>query len=355
MDAAPKTLQSLDDALLAVIFEHVGAPSVGAVAQTCRGFKAVAGDIIKARREAVLRRVNALTHLKAKATNATFLPADLKPLRSISTDFLEPAVKLARAWGLPCTEAENVLKLAGDARAIDYSLVSAVEKMGKPELVTKLRQHKIHLEHRASWQLAGEVPEGHTVLLSLLPHGVAPFLEGVGFSASEADVLQEAVRTQKADTEEMERVMRTMLTAEEEAGHEAAFQAHQAHMDELEKKNREKAEIVARAKADSRLCIHCGNPPRTHKMIGCDHIMLCGGCRASLEDQFKTSLANMSEDPRHPMGGAFAEHNAIALTINCGHMGAGCTCLICPKRDVKFNMRDPEDDDDEPTASFFKM
>ena len=46
-------------------------------------------------------------------------------------------------------------------------------------------------------------------------------------------------------------------------------------------------------------------------MIGCDHIMLCGGCRSSLEDTFG-KLEMYSKDPFHPLGGPDLEHNVIA-------------------------------------------
>ena len=116
--------------------------------------------------------------------------------------------------------------------------------------------------------------------------------------------------------------------------------------EDLERKEKEKAEIVARAKADSRLCIECGNPPRTHKMIGCDHIMLCGGCRASLEDTLKEGIEMYAKHPHHPLGGPDVEHNVIADRINDRGHGRNCTCLICPKREIRMNPKIDELFDD---------
>ena len=50
-----------------------------------------------------------------------------------------------------------------------------------------------------------------------------------------------------------------------------------------------------------------------------------------------------AKDPFHPLGGPDLEHNVIADQINESFCGRGCTCLICPKREIRMN---PKIDDE---------
>jgi hypothetical protein len=333
---APINLVSLADPLLAEIFEYVGTPGVGKLAMTCIDFRRVAGEAIKTNRAAVLERIHNLTH-RNSATTVTYQPSDLKRLRRVTPDLLEPALAELRTWGDECWEAEKVLTLATLARKVDTGLVDAVEKMGKPELLVKLHENKIYLDRHDNpfgLQEVGRdpraLPEGHTLLVPLLPDGVTGFLESVGFSRDDAIGITTAVQGRKESNDSF----MSFLSAPRPEFDPEALAAARAALAQHQKKKQAKAQIVARATADSRLCIECGNPPRTHKMIGCDHIMLCGGCRASLEDSFQKQLKSITEKPNHFAAGPEAENNAIVMSM---HQSRNCKCLICPKRELRMN------------------
>ena len=49
---------------------------------------------------------------------------------------------------------------------------------------------------------------------------------------------------------------------------------------------------------------------------------------------FKEGLEWYSKDPHHPLGGPDLENNVIADRIN---EHRHCTCLICPKREIRMN------------------
>ena len=67
-----------------------------------------------------------------------------------------------------------------------------------------------------------------------------------------------------------------------------------------------------------------------------------------MPDLLEHALADLrawgyAKDPFHPLGGPDLEHNVIADQINESFCGRGCTCLICPKREIRMN---PKIDDE---------
>ena len=198
---APINLVSLADPLLAEIFEYVGTPGVGKLALTCTDFRRVAGETMKTKRAAVLERIHKLTH--KRDTSATYQPSDLKRLYRVMPDLLEHALADLRAWGGECREAEMVLTHATLARKVDDALVRAVENLGKPELVVKLHEDKIYLDEYTGpfGNEERSLPEGHTLLVPLLPDGVADYLESVGFSHDEAIQITAAVKGRKESSD----------------------------------------------------------------------------------------------------------------------------------------------------------
>ena len=67
------------------------------------------------------------------------------------------------------------------------------------------------------------------------------------------------------------------------------------------------------------------------------------GRALQLPQRRKRRFEMYAKDPFHPLGGPDLEHNVIADQINESFCGRGCTCLICPKREIRMN---PKIDDE---------
>ena len=100
--------------------------------------------------------------------------------------------------------------------------------MGKPELLVKIHEDKIFLDGLDEFGLGNrnDLPEGHTLLVPLLPHGVTDYLESVGFSHGDALLLTAAVQQRKESNASFLASLRAMPTVDPEM--EEAFRKDQA-------------------------------------------------------------------------------------------------------------------------------